>query len=776
MRLVTDSPLRIGWLPWAFSPTDRRLVVAVKATIELVREGVCPLAKEQAFVLGDEPWEGDVEASVRYDADLALIKPQGEWWLTGTLRSREPVRELACRARVGEREARFAVVGDRWWRPDGGQSEPLPFTAMPLAWERSFGGPGFAANPAGRGIAPDPGDAEGRVAVPNIERPDRVIRAPSERPEPVGAWPIPRTWRERARHLGTYDGAYARERWPYFAEDFSWRYFQAAPEAQRTRGYWRGDEEIELHHLHPAHRHVRCQLPAIKPRVFVHEAARPQGPLREVGLVLDTIAIDAGEGRAFLVWRGSTPIASDDLGELAHLYLTHEPLGAARTEGEYLAAFVVRLRAAWEAEHAYEAEPVPASRGPAPEPSRVELGAQAERAPSAEDVIAAQRAKAIADGWPLATVDAIYPASLAAKAPTDPSKVRAELEAAIGAAERLGLPSSVIAALWGLCASAAPEASRAPERSEVDPDARALARAEVERRVRAGEGLARLRLSDVDLRGLDLTGQDVRGSLLVRADLRGVKLDGACFEGATLDEAKLEGASARGASFAGASLALIEASGVDFSGANLEEATAERALLEGAIFRDVKARAFELEEGYAVGAIFESADLSAAVLSRTNFDEASFRGALLEGARLYGASLRRANLDQIKAMGLRAADGADLSEASVRWGELTQACFSRSILIGTRFTESDLTRALFIGCRLEGAQLLAVRARAARFDQARLAASSFAGADLYGARFEGADLRQADFSNASAYQAELWQADTTGAHFLGTNLDGTKLA
>ncbi|MBZ0122131.1 MAG: DUF2169 domain-containing protein, partial [Sandaracinaceae bacterium] len=139
MRLVTDSPLRIGWLPWAFSPTDRRLVVAVKATIELVREGVCPLAKEQAFVLGDEPWEGDVEASVRYDADLALIKPQGEWWLTGTLRSREPVRELACRARVGEREARFAVVGDRWWRPDGGQSEPLPFTAMPLAWERSFG-------------------------------------------------------------------------------------------------------------------------------------------------------------------------------------------------------------------------------------------------------------------------------------------------------------------------------------------------------------------------------------------------------------------------------------------------------------------------------------------------------------------------------------------------------------------------------------------------------------------------------------------------------------
>ncbi|MBZ0117420.1 MAG: DUF2169 domain-containing protein, partial [Sandaracinaceae bacterium] len=361
MRLVTDSPLRIGWLPWAFAPHDRRLVIAVKATVELVREGVCPLAQEQAFVRGDEPWNDDVEASLRYDADLALIKPQGEWWLTGSVRAPEPVRELVCRARVGEREARFAVIGDRWWRPDGGQTEPEPFTELSLAWERSFGGPSFEANPVGRGIAPDPNDPQARIAVPNIERPDRLLRSPGERPDPVGAWPIPRTWRERARHLGTYDGAYLRERWPYFAEDFSWRYFQAAPGGQRlASGYWRGDEEIELHHLHPAHRHVRCQLPAIKPRAFVHEAARPQGPLREVGLVLDTIAIDAGQGRAFLIWRGSTPIATDDLAELAHLYLTHEPLGQARTEGEYLAAFVARLRAEWEEEHGHEAEPVPA--------------------------------------------------------------------------------------------------------------------------------------------------------------------------------------------------------------------------------------------------------------------------------------------------------------------------------------------------------------------------------------------------------------------------------
>ncbi|MCC6874280.1 MAG: DUF2169 domain-containing protein [Sandaracinaceae bacterium] len=755
-------------------------MIAVKATIDLVREGACPLAQEQAFLLGDEPWNDDVEASLRYDADLALIKPQGEWWLTGHARAPEPVRELNCRARVGEREARFAVIGDRWWRPDGGQTDPEPFTELPLAWERSFGGPGFEANPLGRGLAPDPNDPQGRIAVPNIERHDRLLRSPGERPDPVGAWPIPRSWRERARHLGTYDGAYLRERWPYFAEDFSWRYFQAAPEGQRlTAGHWRGDEEIELHQLHPAHRHVRCQLPAIKPRVFLHEAARPQGPLREVGLVLDTIAIDAGQGRAFLIWRGATPIVTEDLAELTHLYLTHEPLGQPRTEGEYLAAFVAQLRREWEEEHGHEAEPPPASREAAPEPARLDAQGDLE-VPSAGALLAAQRAKAIEDGWPPEMVDTIYPIDAPqVVAAVDPAAERRSREAALAAAQELGLPAAVLDVLRPLAAAPDEEEDAAAtqvEFPEADSDERALARAEVERRLQAGEALAGMRLIDVDLRGLDLSGQDLRGALCVRADLRGVRLDGARLDGATLDGAQLEGASARGASFAGASLALVEASGVDFTGAVLEDAILERAMLGGAVLRNVQARGAVFDEAYAVGASFELADLSEAELARANLDEASLRGALLTDARVTGASLRRANLDQVKAMKLRAGQGADLSEATLRYADLSEAVFARSILIGTRFTESDLTRATFAGARLEGAELLAVRARAASFQDAKLAGASLAGADLYGARFEGADLRQADLSGASAFQAEFWRADTTGARLDGANLEGTKLA
>lgn len=85
----------------------------------------------------------------------------------------------------------------------GGMTAPEPFTMMELCWGRCFGGPRFHANPVGRGIAPDPNDPEGRVPLPNIEHPTRVIRSPAERPEPAGAWPVPRAWPERARFLGT---------------------------------------------------------------------------------------------------------------------------------------------------------------------------------------------------------------------------------------------------------------------------------------------------------------------------------------------------------------------------------------------------------------------------------------------------------------------------------------------------------------------------------------------------------------------------------------------
>ena len=778
MKLVSDTPLRAGWLPWRFGPNEWRLVVAVKATITLPRDGVASLADEQVFVTGDEFWEDDPERSLRYAEDLALVKPQGEVWLTGTLRTLEPVQQLACYARAGDVEMRFDVIGDRWWRSDGGQTEPTWFKEMPLCWERSFGGPGFEPNPVGRGLAPDSSDAEGRIALPNVEHHGRLMRSPSERPEPAGAWPIPRTWPERMRLMGSdYGAAYLRERWPYFAEDFRWSHFQAAREAQRVAGYWRGDEEIELARLHPEHPRLRCRLPGIRACAFVCEQARSQGPLREVPLLLDTIAVDVGEGTATLVWRGSTPCSGEAHADLSHLYVTHEPVDRRVGEGEVYTAFVSRLKAMWEEEQGLEPEEPSVEAVGAPEPARVPSADEVAVAPSDDAGLEAARVQAREKGWPEEAVAHLYPKA----SPTvDSVAQRAVLEAARAAAEELGLIQTAEALRGALERLGAEPTEDEAERRAVEPPPGLWSSQELRElvlaRLDADESLAGLSLVEADLSLLDLSGRDLSGALLLRADLQGATLDRSILDGAVLDGARLEGATFREASMRDTLFSFVEADGVDFTGAVLEGAIAERAMLSGARFDRARATGLTLEECFAIGASFVGASLVEAELPRTSFDEANFRHATMTDARLEGASLRRASMDQIHAPGLRAGDGADLSEATLRYSLLKGASFARSTLIGTKFTESDLTRATFAEARLEGAELLAVEARGASFAGARMSAASLAGSNLLGVRFEGTHLTHGDLSGANLYGAEFWQAELTDVRLDGANVEGTKLA
>ncbi|MBX3275793.1 MAG: DUF2169 domain-containing protein [Sandaracinaceae bacterium] len=774
MELIKQSPFEVGWIAWQFAPGEARLVVAVKATFDLVPEGPCRLAADQTPVTGDEPWDDDVDASTRYDSDMALLKPCGEWWLTGTLRRREPTTELACRGRIGEIETRFSVIGDRWWEPAGGMSAPVPFTSMPLRWERCFGGPDLPENPLGAGIARDPADERGRLRLPNIERADRLVRSPDERPEPAGAWPLPRRYASRMKHLGTYDGAYVRDHWPYFPPDMSYAHFLAAPEPQRlASGYWRGDEEIELWELHPEHAVVRCRLPGLRPRAFVHREDRPDGPLDEIGLVLDTISVDADVGRAHSVWRGSLPCRDEALSGFRHLFVIHEEIGASQSPAEYFASFVGALAARIEEDRGFEPEEPREDVTPEPEPE----DAPREAMPTVEALLDAHRAHARELGWSEEVIETLYPVT---RAPGPPDERRASLEQALALAEQLALPEVAREGLRSAIENLSAPSEEPKRRKKRKPPPAGLftpqeLRDEVIRRLAADEPIAGLDLSDADLSLMNLSGVDLSGALLLRADLRQATLDGARLDGATLDEAKLGGATLRGASLVGASASLIEADGVDFTSAVLEGVFAERAKLAGAIFRGAKASRAYLEECNAERADFEGASLEEADFPYTNLDGANLRDAGLADARLDGATLRHAVLDRIRGAKLRASD-ADFTGASFHGAALPEAAFADSMLAGARLTEADLTRAIFEKARLDGAELLAVRARSACFSGASLVGASLHGADLLGARFDGATLRNADLRGASAYQAEFWRADVDGVRFDGANLAETKLA
>ena len=92
----------------------------------------------------------------------------------------QAVAQSWVRLAIAEREKTLRIWGDRTWREDGTPTAPEPFEAMPLVWERAFGGIqqlperilAEERNPVGVGFAGARGAAELHGhPVPNLEDP-----------------------------------------------------------------------------------------------------------------------------------------------------------------------------------------------------------------------------------------------------------------------------------------------------------------------------------------------------------------------------------------------------------------------------------------------------------------------------------------------------------------------------------------------------------------------------------------------------------------------------
>ena len=109
-------------------------------------------------------------------------------------------------------------------------------------------------------------------------------------------------WAPRAGMVGTaYGAAWRKLRSPFYAEDFDWSHFNAAPRDQQLERYLRGDEEVVFENLHPEAPRFAKRLPGVRVRAFVDDV---HGRVREVALHLDTLFADLPAGRLFLTWRG----------------------------------------------------------------------------------------------------------------------------------------------------------------------------------------------------------------------------------------------------------------------------------------------------------------------------------------------------------------------------------------------------------------------------------------------------------------------------------------
>jgi hypothetical protein len=286
------------------------LYAVIKGTFDLAR-GLAVADEQVPIVAADEHYGDPAASSIKAPSDICLMKPGTDVLLIGQAHAHrgQPAAHVDVHLEVGPVHKIVRVFGERYWQANAtgvSITSPEPFTAMPLVWERAFGGTEATEqgpdaeprNPVGRGFrsAHSERPLDG-LPLPNLEDPFSPIESWKQRPAPVCFAPIAAHWQPRASWAGTYDERWQQDRAPYLPRDFDPRFFQVAPPGLVAPPL-RGGERVEVLGAHPWGR-LSFALPTVQVGVTyqVNGSSQPR-PAR-----LDTVIIEPEAARVVLVWR-----------------------------------------------------------------------------------------------------------------------------------------------------------------------------------------------------------------------------------------------------------------------------------------------------------------------------------------------------------------------------------------------------------------------------------------------------------------------------------------
>ena len=196
MDLGADWPIAIlatqdvacGVRLWRTSGQQRATVV-VKATFSLVDGGPMRLVGPEPILVNDQHLAGNQASSVIVPSDLSPYMPRADVILSGHAQapSGAPATQLKVRLAVaGQRplvDKSVIVHGERVLLEDGSASQAVPFTRVPLLYERAVRSSGTDENPVGM--------------TPAVGAPLPNIVDPSDPSEPAGLGAIASTWPAR---------------------------------------------------------------------------------------------------------------------------------------------------------------------------------------------------------------------------------------------------------------------------------------------------------------------------------------------------------------------------------------------------------------------------------------------------------------------------------------------------------------------------------------------------------------------------------------------------
>jgi uncharacterized protein YjbI with pentapeptide repeats len=171
------------------------------------------------------------------------------------------------------------------------------------------------------------------------------------------------------------------------------------------------------------------------------------------------------------------------------------------------------------------------------------------------------------------------------------------------------------------------------------------------------DGLRRLYLARLDLRGAFLLGANLQDADLTDANLQDANLSDANLQDANLGGVNLQRADLVRADIRGAWLDDADLQGADLTGANLRGANLRGVNLQGGFLADADLQRAGLRGAHLQGAVLADANLQGAGLGGAELQGARLLGADLQGAGLGGANLQGADLERANLQGARADEG-----------------------------------------------------------------------------------------------------------------------
>ncbi|MFC4299695.1 DUF2169 domain-containing protein [Castellaniella hirudinis] len=701
------------------------------------------------------------------------------------------MQPVAVHVQAGTLSKQLAVFGERRYGPGGHISSPRPFDRMPVTLAHAFGGAEVPANAQGKGA-----DVTDGAELPNIEYPGQLIASASDHPAPACLGPLPPDGPQRAGHLGDFSEDWLKNRWPHLPAEVDPRFFQAAPEDQQIQGYWKGGEQILVRNMHPEHPDLHGQVPALRPRFFIHQT-KPDGEpgFLELYVHADTLWLLPEQNLGLVIYRAAITVNLPEARDVNCFYAEFEPQDTPELPIEHYTERCLRLAAPEAFRNipdldTLQDEYADLSGQELLEKVR-EQKALFQQALESHDIDEASLQRQLQENPHTRRF-----AQIIAQRNGSLSGFLNEIEGLLAlltsedALSHSPSPRPGLEALGPSRVQTAQEAPIAPIESGHtaalgDEHLASHNRQTVLAHMSQGRTCSGLDLSQANLAGLDLAGMDFSNAMLMGANLRGAQLQGATLEGANLQGATFDAANLAGgqltqatldqASFAGANLQGARLDGSDcneanFSGADLTGASLHQTNLSRAWLQRVKAARVQ-----ATNADFSHANLEGADFQSASLDRADFSGTRLKQARFDHASCVAGNFTQ-----------ADLTNTSLPRCDLSASqAGPGTIWSGANLQEAILDEICWMGATLDGATLVGIKAQQADFSDTSLTSVLMHGSDLRSAVFDRADLRHANLSRSNLMEASfihtnlghcaLQASNLYAANFMNAILDEANL-